>query len=229
MAVWWDGALASFATGVRGGDAERDRIGSAALVSQPSAGSSGCAVRWPLSADDHPAVVVEQIARRVAARVTGGVPLVVLDAPYELTLLDRELGRHRGVGLAGYLGRSPLCVLDPLVLDRHLDRSRTGQRSLAELAAHYGVALPEQPDAAARAVAALGVLRAVAHRFGVWLSGFSPAELHARQAVWHAAQVRAPLAWFAYPAPGRRADPAWPLRPGPGTTKAGASVDEPAC
>ncbi|UGY90413.1 3'-5' exonuclease [Streptomyces gobiensis] len=228
MAVWCDGALTAFATGGRGEDVERDRMGSAAVFAQAGRGVPGHILRWPRRGG-RPAVMVEEIARTLAARAAAGVPLVVLDAPYDLSLLDRELGRHRDAGLPRYLGRSSLCVLDPLVLDRQLDRSRPGGRSLAELAAHYGVRLPGDLDAGARAVAALGLLRAMGRRFGPGLSRHSPAELHALQAVWHAVQVRAPQDWFAGTGPAGRVDPAWPLRPGVRTTKAGPSVDKPAC
>ncbi len=39
------------------------------------------------------------------------------------------------------------------------------------------------------------------------------AELHARQAVWHAAQARGLQAWFARNGSEEAVDPAWPLRP----------------
>ena len=51
-----------------------------------------------------------------------------MNAPFDLTLLDRELRRHRAASLSHYLGQNPLRVLDPRVLDKHLDRYRKGRR-----------------------------------------------------------------------------------------------------
>lgn len=71
--------------------------------------------------------MVEEIARALAEQCAAGRPLVVMNAPFDLTLLDRELKRHRASSLGPYLQNSPLCVLDPRVLDKHLDRYRKGR------------------------------------------------------------------------------------------------------
>ena len=88
-------------------------------------------------------------------------------------------------------------MLDPRVLDKHLDRYRKGRRTLTDLCAHYGVTLEGAHDAAADALAALDVVRALGRRFATRLERLSPAELHTLQAAWHAAQARGLQAWFA--------------------------------
>ncbi|GAA3072246.1 hypothetical protein GCM10020000_66210 [Streptomyces olivoverticillatus] len=138
---------------------------------------------------------------------------MVMNAPFDLTLLDRELRRHRASSLDRYLGGAPLCVLDPWVLDKHLDRYRKGWRTLSDLCTQYGVELTGAHDAAADATAALAVVRAVGRRFASRLERLSAAELHTRQAVWHAAQARGLQAWFARNGSEEECDPAWPLRP----------------
>lgn len=170
--------------------------------------------------DDHlqrngrwPAPVVEEIARALAEQCAAGRPLVVMNAPFDLTLLDRELKRHRASSLAGYLENTPLCVLDPRVLDKHLDRYRKGRRTLTDLCAQYEVVLDGAHDAAADAAASLELVRAVGRRFSSRLERLSPSELHALQAVWHAAQARGLQAWFAKSGTPEAVDPAWPLRP----------------
>ncbi|WP_257155630.1 hypothetical protein [Streptomyces sp. Ru87] len=231
--------------------------------------------------------MVEETARALAAQAAAGRPLVVMNAPFGLTLLDRELRRHRSASLADYLGGRSLCVLDPRVLDAHLDGSPAGRSTLAELCARYGVlrtgphgaeeqaepgreaeaeayadgdgdgepraagagrpaddrctradasweaglcthgdphAHPSaradpcaQADPCARAVAeaeaALAVLRALGPRFAARTGPLSAAELHARQAVWHAARARGLGSWFAGSGSAEPVDPAWPLRP----------------
>lgn len=64
-----------------------------------------------------------------------GLPLVVFNAPYDLTLLDRELRRHEHdpLDLTGWT------VLDPYVIDKHFHRFRKGKRQLAVMAEHYGI------------------------------------------------------------------------------------------
>ncbi|MGW0668777.1 exonuclease domain-containing protein [Streptomyces sp. NPDC002746] len=235
MTHWYEGPLAAFDTETTGVDVEGDRIVSAALVVQDSAGGRMRVTRWlvnpgvPVPAgateihgltDDHlqrngrwPAPVVEEIARALSEQSAAGRPLVVMNAPFDLTLLDRELKRHRASSLAGYLGNASLCVLDPRVLDKHLDRYRKGRRTLTDLCELYGVVLDGAHDAAADASASLELVRAVGRRFATRLERLTPAELHTLQAGWHAAQARGLQAWFTKSGTPETVDPAWPLRP----------------
>ncbi|MFB6842209.1 3'-5' exonuclease [Streptomyces sp. NPDC056361] len=232
---WYEGPLAAFDTETTGIDVEGDRIVSAALVVQDAAGARPRVTRWlvnpgiPVPAeatavhgltDDHlqrngrwPAPVMEELARALAEQTAAGRPLVVMNAPFDLTILDRELRRHRASSLGTYLEATPLCVLDPRVLDKHLDRYRKGRRTLTDLCAHYEVELTGAHDAAADATAALDVVRAVARRFSSRLERLTPSELHTLQAVWHAAQARGLQAWFSRQGTPEMVDPAWPLRP----------------
>ncbi|MEU8522064.1 3'-5' exonuclease [Streptomyces sp. NBC_01216] len=235
MTHWYEGPLASFDTETTGVDVEEDRIVSAALVVQDAAGGRPRVTRWLVNpglpvpeaatavhglTDDHlqrngrwPAPVMEELARALAEQCAAGRPLVVMNAPFDLTILDRELRRHRASSLSRYLQNTPLCVLDPRVLDKHLDRYRKGRRTLTDLCEQYDVVLDGAHDAAADATAALDVVRAVARRFASRLERLSPAELHTLQAVWHAAQARGLQAWFARNGTPEAVDPAWPLRP----------------
>ncbi|PBC65102.1 DNA polymerase III subunit epsilon [Streptomyces sp. Tue6028] len=235
MTCWYEGPLAAFDTETTGVDVETDRIVSAAVVVQDAPGSRPRVSRWlvnpgvPVPAgatevhgltDEHlqhngrwPSPVMEEIARELGEHAAAGRPLVVMNAPFDLTLLDRELRRHRASSLDRWFGSTPLTVLDPRVLDKHLDRYRKGRRTLTDLCAHYGVALEGAHDAAADAQAALDVVRAVGRRFAARLERLSPAELHTLQAVWHAAQARGLQAWFARSGSEEAVDPAWPLRP----------------
>ncbi|MEU1202467.1 3'-5' exonuclease [Streptomyces sp. NPDC005813] len=235
MTCWYEGPLAAFDTETTGVDVETDRIVSAAVVVQDAPGSRPRVSRWLVNpgvpvppgatevhglTDEHlqhngrwPSPVMEEIARELGEHAAAGRPLVVMNAPFDLTLLDRELRRHRASSLDRWFGSKPLTVLDPRVLDKHLDRYRKGRRTLTDLCAHYGVALEGAHDAAADAQAALDVVRAVGRRFAARLERLSPAELHTLQAVWHAAQARGLQAWFARSGSEEAVDPAWPLRP----------------
>lgn len=235
MTRWYDGPLAAFDTETTGVDVEEDRIVSAAVVVQDMTGGRPRVTRWLVNpgvpvppgatevhglTDEHlqrngrwPAPVMEEIARALAEQCGAARPLVVMNAPFDLTLLDRELRRHRAASLGRYLENVPLCVLDPRVLDKHLDRYRKGRRTLTDLCTQYEVVLDGAHDAAADATAALEVTRAVGRRFASRMERLSPAELHTLQAVWHAAQARGLQAWFARSGTPEAVDPAWPLRP----------------
>ncbi len=126
-------------------------------------------------------VVVEIIAA-IEAVFARGLPLVIYNAPYDLTVLDREARRH---GLA-----SPVIgnVVDPLVIDKALDTYRKGKRTLEACAGLYGVALTDAHDAAADAIAAGRLAQAIAQRFPDEL-GVTADELHRKQVGWCAEQA----------------------------------------
>lgn len=100
-----------------------------------------------------PAGALLEIAAHLGQAASDGAALVVYNAPYDLTLLHAECARHDTVAPA--IGP----VIDPLVLDRGVDRYRPGSRRLTATAAHYGVALSETEahGAAADALAAARV------------------------------------------------------------------------
>ena len=84
-----------------------------------------------------PAEALEEIAQALTARP--GLPIVAFNASYDLRILDSELARHGLSTLSKRLGRPVGPVLDPLVLDRGVDRYRRGARKLGDLVAHYRV------------------------------------------------------------------------------------------
>ncbi|MGV9250400.1 exonuclease domain-containing protein [Streptomyces sp. NPDC003697] len=236
MTHWYEGPLAAFDTETTGVDVETDRIVSAAVVVQDAPDTRPRVRRWLVNpgvpvpeaatavhglTEDHlqrngrwPAPVMYEIAEELAEHAARGRPLVVMNAPFDLTLLDRELRRHRASSLDRRLAGSPLRVLDPRVLDKHLDRYRKGRRTLTDLCEHYGVALDGAHDAAADALAALEVVRALGRRYAARLERLTPSELHALQTGWHAAQARGLQAWFARSGTEELVDTSWPLRPG---------------
>lgn len=134
-------------------------------------------------ADGRPAgEVVAEIIAAVEAVFARGLPLVIYNAPYDLTVLDREARRH---GLA-----SPVIgnVVDPLVIDKALDTYRKGKRTLEVSAELYDVALTDAHDAAADAIAAGRLAQAMARRFPDELA-ISAEELHRKQVGWCADQA----------------------------------------
>ncbi|MCX4745160.1 exonuclease domain-containing protein [Kitasatospora sp. NBC_01287] len=232
---WYEGPLASFDTETTGVDVEQDRVVSAALVLQPAPDAPVERLTWLVDpgipipdgaravhgiTDEQvrahgrsPVLATAEIAGALAEQARAGVPLVVMNAPYDLTLLDRELRRHRQGSLAAELAGARLLVVDPRVLDKHVDRYRKGRRTLTDLCAHYGVELAAAHDAGADAWAALQLVRALGRRHSAALGDLSAAELHLRQARWHAAQARGLQNWFDRSGTPERVDRSWPLRP----------------
>lgn len=111
-----------------------------------------------------------------------GVPVVGMNLSYDLSMLDHQLRLAGEPGLLESGWEGP--VLDVLVLDRHLDRYRSGKRRLEHLCAHYAVRLDAAHEAGADAEAAALVLLALCERFPT-VPATDLAELTRLQAGWH--------------------------------------------
>ncbi len=154
-----------------------------------------------------PAEVVPEILAALRSVLARGFPVVAYNAPYDLSLLAAEAAR---LGLPPLSPAAP--VVDPLVIDRALDRYRRGKRTLTATAAHYGVELLGAHDAGADAIAAGRVAQAIARRYGAELT-MTAQQLHDAQVGWCADQAERFQAYMR-----ERRDPAftasgaWPLR-----------------
>ena len=161
--------------------------------------------------------VLEEVARTLAEAMSAGTPVVAFNGSYDFSLLEAELARHGLPGLRERLGRGgggdgigP--ILDPLVLDRAVDRYRRGKRRLGDLCAVYGVRVDESLHTAEVDVAAaLDVLEAMV-RVHPRLGSMSLEELQGFQVRAHREWAESFNAWLARKNPGRAgADPSWPL------------------
>lgn len=146
------------------------------------------------------------------------VPVVAMNAAYDLSLLNAELVRadHRALSIDGP-------VLDPFVLDKYIDRFRRGSRKLDALCAHYGVAhtaaAPGEDrdgaagahDAAADALAALRVLWRIG-QVHPDLAAKTAHELHRLQVTAAAEQALSLTAYWRSIGKGDTADGTWPIR-----------------
>ena len=83
---------------------------------------------------------VAEILEQVDRVWRSGVPMVVFNAPYDLTVMNAEAARHGFPPLSARAGWRRAVILDPLVIDRRVDRYRPGRRTLQASAEHYGVA-----------------------------------------------------------------------------------------
>ena len=85
-----------------------------------------------------PVTAIDLIAGNLCLAHRQGVPIVTMNTPFDLTILDRELRRHRLPLLEDRLGRAVGPVIDVFVVDKWVDRYRPGSRTLTALAEHYG-------------------------------------------------------------------------------------------
>ncbi|MDX3063982.1 3'-5' exonuclease [Streptomyces clavifer] len=233
--TWMSGPLAAFDLETTGTDIETDRIVTAAVVRLDPDGTVARERTWLLDpgvvipeqasaihgisterARRHgasPATAIDEITAAVAEGMASGTPLVVMNARYDLSLLDRECRRHGIEPLGERLGGAPLPVIDPLVMDKHVDKYRKGRRALHALCAHYGVPLDDAHDARADAVAAARVVRRMGEKyqpFGV-MSLPDLHDLQVRAAAEQSVSLQAYLRRTADPA--AVVEPAWPLVP----------------
>ncbi|MGL4339826.1 MAG: exonuclease domain-containing protein [Rhodoglobus sp.] len=152
--------------------------------------------------------VVGEITQSLRVIFALGVPLVVYNSPYDLTLLDRECRRHQLTSL-----NMPKPIIDPLVLDKHVDKYRKGKRTLEATAARYKIPLAEAHDAGADAIAAGRLAQGLAAAFPQELS-VDVVELHDLQSIWYAEQA-ASFADYIRRTKGDQdfvADTSWPMR-----------------
>jgi DNA polymerase-3 subunit epsilon len=115
-------------------------------------------------------------------------PLVIFNAPYDLTLLDRECDR---LGLPRHPHKAWRPVIDPLVIDKHCHERRPGSRKLGDMYAHYypGRTLKDAHTSSADALGAARIAYKLGDRYPK-VAAMSLEELHDAQVGWKAEQSK---------------------------------------
>ncbi|MGJ3559013.1 exonuclease domain-containing protein [Streptomyces sp. INA 01156] len=132
------------------------------------------------------AEVVSEITSALSEYTAKGWPIVVMNAPFDLAILDREGARY-GVRR---MWDAPPVVLDPRVLDKQFDRYRKGRRTLVDLCTHYGVRMEGGAhNSEVDAKAACGVVWKLGRRFPQ-IGREDLGKLHELQAAWAREQKR---------------------------------------
>lgn len=104
------------------------------------------------------------IARRMEKIVELGIPFVIYNAPFDTTMIYNEFERYN-VQLRYTREEMFEKVIDPLVIDKAVDKYRKGSRKLIDTAAHYGHTLVGAHEATADIFATLHVARALKPKF----------------------------------------------------------------
>lgn len=231
---WIDAGIVGFDTETTGVDVDQDRIVTVAVVRRcgretavsswlvdpgveiPAAASAvhGITTAHARAHGRAPAPVLEEVASALAGALSRGEPVVAYNASFDLTLLDAELRRHGLATLPERIGRDVRVVVDPLVLDRSLDRYRRGKRRLGDLCAHYGVSTTDLHTADVDVLATLDVLGALAARYPQ-VADCDLEQLHDRQVEAHRAWAERFNAWRSERGLPGAAEPCWPARAQP--------------
>lgn len=150
---------------------------------------------------------IYEILTKLQGFLSAGIGVVAYNAVYDFTILDREAKRYGFDPL-----ELPTPVIDPLIIDKQVDKYRKGKRTLEAAAAHYGVELTDAHDASADAIAAGRVAQAIGKKYAADLA-FSATELHDLQVVWAKEQAESYATWRrSQNLPVYPGDGLWPVR-----------------
>lgn len=229
---WHLGRLAGFDTESTGVDVEQDRIVTAGIVEvggtapalpanwllnpgvdipEQATAVHGITTAMAKKDGQDPTEGIAQIVAALTQIVLAGTPLVIMNAPYDLTLLDREARRYGIKTLTDTVG-SDLRVVDPRVLDKRVDPYRRGKRTLTDLCRHWQVPLEGAHSADGDAIAACRVAWRIASTHAE-IGRALLDELHELQETWAATQAASFQDYLRQKDPNAVIDGSWPLRP----------------
>lgn len=225
---WHTGRLCGFDLETTGVNLDEDRIVTACVVQcggrQPTQSATWLAdpgIEIPAGAaqvhgittekaraDGRPAAeVIGEVLAALGQAIAHGLPVVAMNARFDLTLLDREARRY---GLDPLPAGFP--VVDPYVIDKAVDRYRRGSRKLVDLCTHYEVLIGDAHTADADAIAACRVAWRQGQRYER-LAAMSLDELYTAQIGWAADQAASLQAFLRQKNPDAVCPMDWPLVP----------------
>ena len=138
------------------------------------------------------AQVVSELCAEFAALREEGAVVVGHNVVYDLSVMSAEVARHRpDIDFPSIIPT----IIDTFVVDKHIDAYRKGKRTLIETAKTYRIELLDAHDAAADALAALDISRALAEK-STEISAMSNDEIMAAQADWKRTQAAGLQAWL---------------------------------
>jgi DNA polymerase-3 subunit epsilon len=234
MTGWHEGALAGFDLETTSPDPGTARIVTAAIVTL-EAGRKPVTKSWLVNPgvpipEEATAIhgITDEMARtkgvephvaayEISAMLAGsvlldGIPLVIYNAPYDLTVLDRETRRFGQAPFGDVLTGCSGCIVDPFVLDKHLDPYRKGKRTLTANCEHYRVSLDGAHEAGADALAAMRVAWKIAAANPA-IAALSRVALHDLQVRAKAEQAASFQDYLRKQGSGEVIDGSWPVKP----------------
>lgn len=207
MTTTWTDAITALDLETTGTDPYEDRLVSAAVVDYDD-GQRVDGVEWAIDPgipipeeaslvhgvwekdreyrQDHDTAVSE-IVEEVQDAWAAGYTLVVFNAAFDLTMLS-NLARKAGIE---FEVSGP--VVDPIVVDRYLDKWRKGRRTLVDQCKHYGITVGQAHTAAADAEMAAELAMVMATK---WPGDLATEGLMDRQVRWARENHEGLLSWM---------------------------------
>lgn len=160
---------------------------------------------------EDPVQALEALCLVIAACLRDGMPLVGMNVPFDLTMLDRNCRRWGVQPLAARTEIFP--AIDAFVLDKAVDQYRKGSRKLQALCSLYRVPLTNAHSALDDALAAARVCWRIGRMYPP-VGDLSPGDLHDWQ---QAVKLKQDRDFAAYLCREKRdatgVDGQWPWRP----------------
>lgn len=156
-------------------------------------------------------LAVQAIGDELYRILRAGIPLVIYNAPFDLTVLDRECRRYGFDPFTKTLRDAGGLIIDPFTLDKAADKFRRGKRTLTATCEHYRVTLDGAHDATADALAAMRVAWRIGQAYPA-IAAMSPDELHEYQVTARAEQAASFEEYLRKQGKPEPIDPSWPVR-----------------
>lgn len=154
---------------------------------------------------ESPATALAHISSALLYALQSRTAVCAFNARFDLTMIHAELERHD----APIPPMSSLLVVDPLIIDRQIDKYRRGRRTLEAVAKRYGVTLDNAHTADADALAAgLTAQEILTAHPDLLADGLD--QLHENQTQWAAEQAASLQAHFRKTDPQATVEARWP-------------------
>lgn len=152
-----------------------------------------------------PKVAIGEIVAKINHIISSGLPVVAFNAAYDFSIITAEARRNNV--------SDPMVspVFDPLVIDRRVNKYRSGKRTLVHLAEHYQVPLLNAHTAEADAVAA-AMLAIRQIELYPEIASKTASELHDLQVKWAEEQAADFEAYMQQRSAQFRTERGWPVR-----------------
>lgn len=138
------------------------------------------------------AQVIAELCTIFAELKAEGAVVVGHNVVYDLSVMAAEVARHRpDIDFSAVIPT----IVDTFVLDKQIDPYRRGKRTLTETAKVFAVDLLDAHDAAADALAALDISRALADN-STEIAGMSRDQIMSAQGGWKRSQAAGLQAWL---------------------------------
>lgn len=180
MTDYFDGPLVGLDIESTGIDQFEDRIVTFSLIYSASADSEPQILEWLIDplvqiaegatavhgistkhARAHglyPQIALQDISNKLEPIVAQGIPICIYNAPFDTTMLWEEFKRHR-IQTPYTIDQTFSKVIDPLVIDKQVDKFRKGSRKLIDTAALYGYNNFEAHNSSADVLATIFITR----------------------------------------------------------------------